>query len=1206
MNLELQKLIVPREGFQSSVNLVYDLDRADKMADFVPTRATLSAMEELLLAAAPNATERAHILIGAYGKGKSHLVLVLLGLLSGKNKEALEPLMAAIHEYKPALAQFIEEQIVSPMRPFVPIVIDGSQTDLVQSFLAALQIGLEHEGLEDLMPETYFEAALRMIERWQKEFPATYRALEKLLPNTIKTFKTRLSAFDAESYEFFVENYPQLTSGGVFNPFQGMNIVDLYAETAKAVQARGYRGLYVVYDEFSKYLEANITTAGVSETRLLQDFAERAGRSGSSQLQLLLIAHKDISNYLEQLPKNKVDGWKGVSERFRHIELRNSFAQSYELIGRVLKKEKSYTVFYSQHAESFHELMDMAARSHVISDAANIERIVTNSYPLHPATLFLLPRLSDLIAQNERTLFTFLSRDSKFTMVEYLRQSHSGQVLPLLTPDWIYDYFEPIFRQEPYTSPVYKLYRLAAQAITQIGESRVEIKLIKTLTLIYMVNHFEQLPPTGQSLTMIYAFTESGEDIAMSLESLTDKKHLLHKSSGNGYLRLKEASGIDVRQKCRDLIERNKMNVSVLDILSQLTKQIYFYPTRYNDEFEMTRYFELRFIRGEDFLTTKDWQKRIDDDYLDGVVFALLPDSPEAIRKLRAALSRKMQGAERCLFILPRTYQDVTGAAYTYQAARTLMEEAEGDTVLQEEYRMAYDDASDLLEGFLQGYLQPELGLAEYYYDSSQRKVRRRAQFSQQLSDICQRVYTETPIINNEALNRNSLTTVAQRTRDRLIEELLQPELRPMLGQNGSSQAMSFIRSALLHTEILYEYEGVYKLSLSGLADPRIEHVMNLMEDFISQADGTENYSFSWLYQQLRSAENHIAMKKGPIPLLVAVVIHFYSEHLVIYSQGEECELTASLLRAIEVHPENYTAFREDWDDEKADYINCLGEIFAPYVLEREREYGSFSFLVHAMQRWFLGLPNYTKQGRTHLPTEDVTLLRSLSRARINPREYLFEQLPAIFVQEKLVDAAVLLEKTKIRIDADKEALVQRIRRLLIDRLGRDVREETSLRSAIADWVELLSSNTCQHVFPGITGAMMTVILQHDTDELSLTEQLARAGSGLRLDDWDDAREADFEQVLQDFVDEVRTYDSSQQKDASHETIGSAEMSDDYQLQYRNEDGEVLTKGWSRVQANPRSRLLRNELDEALQTMGASLSQAEKRQVLIETLADLL
>ena len=94
--------------------------------------------------------------------------------------------------------------------------------------------------------------------------------------------------------------------------------------------------------------------------------------------------------------------------------------------------------------------------------------------------------------------------------------------------------------------------------------------------------------------------------------------------------------------------------------------------------------------------------------------------------------------------------------------------------------------------------------------------------------------------------------------------------------------------------------------------------------------------------------------------------------------------------------------------------------------------------------------------------------------------------------------------------------------------------------------------------------------------------------------------------MLQDFVDEERNYDSSQQKDLSRGTIVPAEMSDDYQLQYRNEDGEVLTKGWSRVQANPRSRLLRNELDEALQTMGASLSQAEKRQVLIETLADLL
>lgn len=87
----------------------------------------------------------------------------------------------------------------------------------------------------------------------------------------------------------------------------------------------GYSGLYVVYDEFSKYLEANITEASLSDTKTLQDFAEKCNRSGATQLHLMLISHKEIANYIDKLPKQKVDGWRGVSERFKHIHLNNNF-----------------------------------------------------------------------------------------------------------------------------------------------------------------------------------------------------------------------------------------------------------------------------------------------------------------------------------------------------------------------------------------------------------------------------------------------------------------------------------------------------------------------------------------------------------------------------------------------------------------------------------------------------------------------------------------------------------------------------------------------------------------------------------------------------------------------------------------------------------------------------------------------------------------
>jgi hypothetical protein len=38
-------------------------------------------------------------------------------------------------------------------------------------------------------------------------------------------------------------------------------VVELYESVVKQLHHKGYTGIYVVYDEFSKYLEANITEA---------------------------------------------------------------------------------------------------------------------------------------------------------------------------------------------------------------------------------------------------------------------------------------------------------------------------------------------------------------------------------------------------------------------------------------------------------------------------------------------------------------------------------------------------------------------------------------------------------------------------------------------------------------------------------------------------------------------------------------------------------------------------------------------------------------------------------------------------------------------------------------------------------------------------------------------------------------------------------
>ena len=71
-------------GFQYSVNLSYDLYHDEKIENFIPTNSALDFMEDVLKSTAENSTDRARVLIGAYGRGKSHMVLTTLSLLLKK------------------------------------------------------------------------------------------------------------------------------------------------------------------------------------------------------------------------------------------------------------------------------------------------------------------------------------------------------------------------------------------------------------------------------------------------------------------------------------------------------------------------------------------------------------------------------------------------------------------------------------------------------------------------------------------------------------------------------------------------------------------------------------------------------------------------------------------------------------------------------------------------------------------------------------------------------------------------------------------------------------------------------------------------------------------------------------------------------------------------------------------------------------------
>ena len=171
----MSEMIKTASDFQYSVNILYDLHNSQKVKNFIPTKSSLQLIEEILLSTENNSSRRSRILIGAYGKGKSHIILTILSLLmKHKPQEDFYHLNKKL-ENNPQLRQLVQNYYEKKGNGLLPVLVSGSNTSLTQAFIIALQHTLSENNLLDIMPESNYKAACQVILKWKKDYPDTYK-----------------------------------------------------------------------------------------------------------------------------------------------------------------------------------------------------------------------------------------------------------------------------------------------------------------------------------------------------------------------------------------------------------------------------------------------------------------------------------------------------------------------------------------------------------------------------------------------------------------------------------------------------------------------------------------------------------------------------------------------------------------------------------------------------------------------------------------------------------------------------------------------------------------------------------------------------------------------------------------------------------------------------------------------------------------------
>ena len=81
---KLSQIVKLNGNFKNSINLYLNLNKKEKIDSYIPTKSSVDILEQYLDAVLDN-KQHSTLLIGPYGKGKSHLLLMLLATLTLEN-----------------------------------------------------------------------------------------------------------------------------------------------------------------------------------------------------------------------------------------------------------------------------------------------------------------------------------------------------------------------------------------------------------------------------------------------------------------------------------------------------------------------------------------------------------------------------------------------------------------------------------------------------------------------------------------------------------------------------------------------------------------------------------------------------------------------------------------------------------------------------------------------------------------------------------------------------------------------------------------------------------------------------------------------------------------------------------------------------------------------------------------------------------------
>ena len=1200
----------PAPRFQRAINLKYDLGNADTIAAYVPTAKTADALKRLLKALALDARQRAFLLHGPYGSGKSLLVTTLAAMFSrdAALTDALNPVVSQLEDIDLDAAELTRQHLSDGPR-LLPVVLNGDEGDLAYALFRALFSALRRIGWDEIRLTTHYRAAVETLNLWQQAYPETYTRLKGALAAegwTLEALVEGLNRAEAQAYDVFQRLYPTLTAGATFNHY-GQSVVDTYREASTLLRREArYDGIVILWDEFGRFLESRAGDVFGREAALLQELAEFANHSAETQVHLILVTHKVIGGYVWNLPLDYLQEWQRIGERFQTLDVSGDPLVAYRLIAAALTtpNEAAWSRYLEAHRTTLAQMAAGAVEQRLFPELGEVQLqrwVMEGAHPLHPLTVYCLPRLSNKVAQNERTLFTFLTADEPAALSDLLSRARLNGAVSWIGPELLYDYFAVALRADTGPGGAHGVWAAAEHALSKIpSEDVLSRRLIKALAVLQAVGETDVLHPTTG--TLAFALQVDFEQVEQAAHTLARRKLArLHRLDRTWELVV--GSDVDIEAAIQEALnQRPPSPLQLRRLLEQTLPPRLYQARQHNARAGMARFFR-SWYRYPEEITGSRWDTVLKDlDYADGLVVYLLARNPSELAQARALAQAAT--SNRVVFVVPPKPLLIEEPL---QELIALLDLKNSPVFREQDHRIAgeleffIEDVTARLARLLAPLVDPWEGGAEWYWQGQRQSTAMNTvgQVTRLLSEICDVVFPHTAEFHNDALNRRNPTTQQIKASEQVIDVLLTQDPSEQLGITGFGPEWLIVHTILRVPGILRQDEHGDWL-IGSPTQAALAEAWQVIEEFLERAR-REPQPFADLLDKLQAPP--FGLRVGVLPLLVAAALR---RHWAVVTARRDRKpvlpVNGATFTDLCRNSQHYTLELGPDDERHRQLWAALESRFCATLSPEERRRQPLQVLSVGMMRWLQSLPRFAQT--TQRLSEDVLQFRQLiESAAKDPAPVLFDQLPILLEQGSPVTEpgkayreaiAARLDQLCGELETAYLDLLRRGERFVIEHFAADAMPSpTNGLAALTYWVRSLEAQA-QMPLSGLrlgsvqAQALMEMALASPSPD-TLLDVLARRIAGAAPRDWTDSGEERFYHIL-----------AEAKATAERQVAGLASAAEKI-LEVNVQVGERVSQPYRFRQvtlSDAGQRILQN-FKSTLQTTGRILSADEKRQLAV-------